>query len=111
MSSPTQVFNNQLNQSVQSKQITSDQADNKRSNIIIKLLLWIAESSPMVTALTSVCYIVFYYAGVDPVDVINSSALRTTINVIIIFCAIVTIVLTLFMDLFIAGTKVVINTF
>jgi hypothetical protein len=111
MSSPTQVFNNQLNQSVQSGQITSDQAAKKKLNILVSFILWIAESSPMVTAFTAVGYTMGYFIGVDPLDLINSSILRLIMNLIILFCATVTIVLTLFMDLFIAATRGVINTF
>jgi hypothetical protein len=109
MSSATQIYNNLLNQAVKSGELTRDQAEKKKSNIIVLFILWIAESSPMITAFTAICYSMSYFICLDPLDILNSSIIKLILNIIIIYSAFVTIIRTLFTDVFISCIKGIID--
>jgi len=64
-------------------------------------LLWIAESAPIITAVTALCYTMKYFIGTDPLDLIENSTIKLIMNGVIIFSAIVTILLSFFMDILI----------
>jgi hypothetical protein len=109
MSTPTQVYNNQVDQSVANGTISSDQAKAKKENLWVRFLLWIAEMAPIITAGTAICYSMQYFIGTDPIDLIESSAFKLILNVIIVFSAIVTILLSFFMDIMLSLTAQIVT--
>ena len=101
MNSPIQIYDYQLALAVQNGQITSDQASHKKSNVIVKSLLWIAELSPMVTAIIALFYTVVYFIGIDPINIINSSIIKLIINILNIFCVFIIILSVLYKNIFV----------
>jgi len=109
MSTPTQVYNNQVDQSVANGTISQEHAKAKKESLWVRFLLWIAELAPIITAGTAICYSMLYFIGTDPLDLIQNSTIKLVLNVLIIFSAIVTILLSFFMDIMLYVTAQIVT--
>jgi hypothetical protein len=99
MSTATDIYDNQVDQSVASGIISKDQAKTKKKSPFVKFLLWVVGFAPVITAGTAICYTMLYFVGTDPLDLIQNSTIKLIMNLIILFSAIVTMLLSFFMNI------------
>ena len=99
MSTATDIYDSVVDKSVADGTISKDEAKAKKLSWWVRFLLWIAGSAPIITAVTAICYSMKYFIGVDPLDLIENGTIKLIMNIIIIFSAMVTILLSFFMNI------------